>query len=234
MNWLTIGVILWIILMTAIGAKRGLVRTVLSFTAFLLALVIVAFVREPVANALKEHTAIHDSIEKGIGEFVEGSLNSAAGQSGAGTGKEVIDALPLPQLLRESLAENDSSEVYLELGVSSVSDYVVQWLTELAFQAVTYLITFLAAWILLKILSLVLDQLTHLPVIHQLNSLAGAVFGLLIALIIVWIGGLVVTAFASSQWGIEALAMIQESPLLSFLYNNNILMNGLIRAAGNL
>lgn len=230
MNWLTIGVVVFIILITAIGAKRGFVRTVLSFTSFLLAMLIVSFAREPVAQALETHTEIHSSIEEGISRFVENSLGQNAEASSADSTAELINSLPLPQVLKQSLTENNSKEVYSQLGVSKLSDYIVQWLTELAFQALTYLATFAGAWVLLKILSLVLDQLTHLPVIHQLNSLAGAVFGLLTALIVIWIGALLVTACASTQWGSDALAMIEESALLSFLYNNNALLGGLIRA----
>lgn len=229
MNWLTIAVIVFLVLMTVFGAKRGLVKTVLSLTAFALALVIVAFAHEPVANMLRENTGIYDSIEEGITQFIEGRTQNASE-----TGEEIIDQLQIPGILKQSLAENNSKAMYSQLGVKKTADYVVAWLTNLAFGAITYLITFVGAWIILKIVTIILDHLTKLPVIHQLNSFAGAVIGFLIGMIIVWVGGLIVTAFASAEWGRQALAMIQQSSILSFLYNNNIFVNGVIKTIGSL
>ena len=40
MNWLVIAVIVFIVLATLAGAKRGLVKTVLSFASFFVSLVI--------------------------------------------------------------------------------------------------------------------------------------------------------------------------------------------------
>ena len=38
------------------------------------------------------------------------------------------------------------------------------------------------------------------------------------------------TAFAAQDWGREALSMITQSTLLTFLYNNNFLLNALLKA----
>ena len=53
MNWLVIAVIVLIVLATLAGAKRGLVKTVLSFASFFVSLVIMLFVREPVSDFVK-------------------------------------------------------------------------------------------------------------------------------------------------------------------------------------
>lgn len=100
----------------------------------------------------------------------------------------------------------------------------------MAFEAVCCIISFVVVWILLRIVTMVLAGIVRLPVLHQIDCIAGAVCGLCTALIIIWIGGIVVTAFAAQDWGREALSMITQSTLLTFLYNNNFLLNALLKA----
>ena len=66
MNWLVIAVIILIVLATLAGAKRGLVKTVLSFASFFVSLVIMLFAREPVSDFVKDQTGIYAAIETSV------------------------------------------------------------------------------------------------------------------------------------------------------------------------
>lgn len=231
MNWLVISVMIVIVLATLAGAKRGLVKTILSFASFFLSMVIVLFIRQPVAEFVKSQTGIYTTIENGISSFVEEKTEALkAGQANAVDA--VIDSLNLPDLLKNALKESNSKAVYEQKGIQSAAVYIAEWLTGLAFQAVCYVISFVLVWILLRIVTGLLSGIVRLPVLHQIDCLAGGVCGLFIALILIWIGGIAVTAFATESWGREALSMIGQSRLLTFLYNNNYLLNTLLRAAG--
>lgn len=228
MNWLTIAVIAVIVLATLAGAKRGLVKTVLSFASFFLSIVIMLFVRQPVADFVKEKTEIYTTIEDGIGNFV-GEKVQALQSSKDQIADQVIDSLNLPDILKENLEKSNDAAVYAQKGANNVAVYITGWLTDLAFQAVCSVISFLVVWILLRIITLLLSGIVQLPILHQIDCIAGAVGGLCIALILVWIGGIVVTAFATTDWGREALSMITQSSLLTFLYNNNVLLKLLLQ-----
>ena len=228
MNWLTIAVIAVIVLATLAGAKRGLVKTVLSFASFFLSIVIMLFVRQPVADFVKEKTEIYTTIEDGIGSFV-GEKVQALQSSKDQIADQVIDSLNLPDILKENLEKSNDSAVYAQKGANNVAVYITGWLTDLAFQAVCSVISFLVVWILLRIITLLLSGIVRLPILHQIDCIAGAVGGLCIALILVWIGGIVVTAFATTDWGREALSMITQSSLLTFLYDNNFLLKSLLQ-----
>lgn len=231
MNWLVISVIIVIVLATLAGAKRGLVKTVLSFASFFLSMVIVLLIRQPVTEFVKSQTGIYTTIENGISSFVEEKTEALkVGQANAVDA--VIDSLSLPDLLKNALKESNSKAVYEQKGVQSAAVYIAEWLTDLAFQAVCYVISFVLMWILLRIVTGLLSGIVRLPVLHQIDCFAGGVCGLFIALILIWIGGIAVTAFATESWGREALSMIGQSRLLTFLYNNNYLLNTLLRAAG--
>ena len=229
MNWLVIAVIILIVLATLAGAKRGLVKTVLSFASFFVSLVIMLFVREPVSDFVKDQTGIYAAIETSVSSFVEEKTQEIqAGQ--AQLTDKVIDSLNLPDVLTKSLEQSNSKAVYEQRGIQNIAAYITGWLTDLAFEAVCCIISFVVVWILLRIVTMVLAGIVRLPVLHQIDCIAGAICGLCTALIIIWIGGIVVTAFAAQDWGREALSMITQSTLLTFLYNNNFLLNALLKA----
>ncbi len=228
-NWLTIAVIVLIVLAILAGAKRGLVKTVLSFASFFLSMVIMLVVRQPVSDFIKEQTGIYTTIENEISSFVE-EKTQALQTSQAQMTDEFIDSLNLPDVLKNALEQSNSKAVYEQKGIQSVSVYITGWLTDVAFRAVCCVISFVIVWIVLRIVTFLLSGLVQLPVLHQIDCIAGAVGGLLIALIIIWIGGIAVTAFATAKWGRDALTMIMQSKLLTFLYNNNALLNALLNA----
>ena len=229
MNWLVIAVIILIVLATLAGAKRGLVKTVLSFASFFVSLVIMLFVREPVSDFVKDQTGIYAAIETSVSSFVEEKTQEIqAGQ--AQLTDKVIDSLNLPDVLTKSLEQSNSKAVYEQRGIQNIAAYITGWLTDLAFEAVCCIISFVVVWILLRIVTMVLAGIVRLPVLHQIDCIAGAICGLCTALIIIWIGGIVVTAFAAQDWGREALSMITQSTLLPFLYNNNFLLNALLKS----
>ena len=208
MNWLVIAVIVLIVLATLAGAKRGLVKTVLSFASFFVSLVIMVFVREPVSDFVKDQTGIYAAIETSVSSFVEEKT----------------------QEIQAGQAQLTDKAVYEQRGIQNIAAYITGWLTDLAFEAVCCIISFVVVWILLRIVTMVLAGIVRLPVLHQIDCIAGAICGLCTALIIIWIGGIVVTAFAAQDWGREALSMITQSTLLTFLYNNNFLLNALLKA----
>ena len=111
MNWLVIAVIVLIVLATLAGAKRGLVKTVLSFASFFVSLVIMLFVREPVSDFVKDQTGIYAAIETSVSSFVEEKTQEIqAGQ--AQLTDKVIDSLNLPDVLTKSLEQSNSKAVY--------------------------------------------------------------------------------------------------------------------------
>ena len=67
--------------------------------------------------------------------------------------------------------------------------------------------------------------LNSAPVIGNFSRLAGVIFGLLEGTLLVWILMYAVTFFAATEFGTGALAQVKENAFLSYLYDNNILMN---------
>ena len=236
MNILTICVIAFLVIAALIGAKRGIARMAVSIASFVIAILLVAFLREPVGKLIHDHTGLEQSVEKGISTFVDDSLEAVSKETGVQIrqAKDAVDALPLPKVIREQIikAMGSGAETAVRSGINGIADSFTKALTGYALNAIYYCATFVATWIIVSLLSLVVIAVFKLPVLKQVNALAGGVVGFAFALLILWVCCVVVTSFAATEWGQSTLEMIKESPLLSFIYNHNILLNTVLKNRG--
>ena len=69
-----------------------------------------------------------------------------------------------------------------------------------------------------------LDIISKLPILNELNHFAGLAVGVLQGLLFLWIACTILTACSGTQWGQDAMNMIGQSKLLSVIYNNNLIL----------
>lgn len=132
-----------------------------------------------------------------------------------------IENSPLPEFLKDQLLENNNSTIYGELGVSSFPNYVAAYLSRMILHLVSFLVTFLIAIILVKALMFAVNIIGELPVLGIINHIGGGALGLVLALVIVWIGFLVMTLAYTTQVGSACFEMMEKSSILRFLYDTN-------------
>ena len=137
---------------------------------------------------------------------------------------ELLEKANLPALFRNGLLENNNSEAYKVLKVKSFPEYVGAYLSDIIIKMVAFLLTFVIMTILVRAVIFALDIITALPVIKGLNRFAGALVGMLIALMIVWVGFFVITLLYNTQVGNQCFQWIGESEFLTFLYDKNIIL----------
>ena len=135
-----------------------------------------------------------------------------------------IEGADLPDVFKNLLLENNNSEVYQKLGVTTFAEYVSKYFAKLVVEIVAFLVTFLFATIVIRAIVFALDFVTALPVLGILNRLAGVLVGSMISFIIVGILFIVITLLYTTTIGKQAMGMIREDQILSFLYDNNIIM----------
>ena len=234
MNWLTIAVILFLIVEVLIGLKRGFVKMALSLLAVVIALMITSAVGSYVKDMLTEYTSwqsgIQESIQNSFDTYLEDQLNILDPEQE----NALLDQLPIPDVLTGILKENNNSSVYEKLGVDSLTNYVSFYLADMVMTAIAYVITFISILILLKIVFHFLNLVTRVPGLRQLNSVAGGILALVQGLILLWVLCLILTAFANTDWGIQAMEMVKESSFLSLIYNHNLLLQILLEIMMNL
>ena len=141
------------------------------------------------------------------------------------------------QMIRKAKQLNSNSIVvavgcYAQVSkekLEEIEAYICSLLTETILNAIGFFVTFLIVSIGVAILCFTLDIISKLPVLHQINTLSGAIAGALEGLVLVWIGFIIITMLGSTTFGQEALGLITESELLSYLYNNNILSRFILK-----
>ncbi len=144
---------------------------------------------------------------------------------------EILQNIGLPEAIRNAVTSSDgikdyvaqSADGFARSKVSAMEPAVVAALTNTIINAIGFLVTFICVALVVGIIGKVLDLVTKIPGIKQLNTILGGVAGLFEGLLVVWLLFTVITALGSSEFGQSMLALINENPLLSFIYENNFI-----------
>lgn len=219
MNWLLIVVIAVIAGCGYMGYRKGLVKVLFSLLAAVLSLVLVGLVSPFIADFLQKETPLPAYIkEKSSAMASEWNENQEVGTQESRFA--VIDSYEVPDFLK-SYFKTEHTEEMLEL---EFNDYISSKVADLVIGAASFVIAFIIINLALYLLSLLLNTVMKLPVLHSLNRLGGLIAGLAEGLLAVWIFFLVITLFCSTEFGKECMYRIGDGKVLSFLYNANPLM----------
>lgn len=224
-NLLLVVVICYLTFCVWNGYRKGLMKMALSVTVLFAAIFVSKMVSPYVEEYLNKETKIYEQVYENTDDYVKGVLEEKlGGLFSVADEAYVIEKLPLPTYIKTALTKNNKQEIYEKLGVSAFEEYISSALAEFIVTAIAYVITFLVVWIGIFILSKLLESIVRLPILNGINRFSGAAIGFLKGMIVLWILCLVVTATASTQTGQNILKMIDESQILSAIYNHNYLM----------
>ena len=231
MTWLGIAVIAVLLLMGYTGYRRGFIREILSFFFVFLTLSL-AWTIDPYVNTfLMENTPVYEKIQESCSKFVSIQENNpeSAEEQEAGddtnTQTNIIEGLSLPGILQQNLISNNTDSVYQYLGVDSFSTYISGYLARTIVNGMSYLISYILANLILRVLTCVLNAIAELPVIHGANRLTGGIVGIAKGILLIWVALLILTVFCSTEIGQKGLALVEEDSFLSLLYKHDILVN---------
>ena len=227
-NPLTIIVLAILILSTLIGMKKGLIRTILSLFSIVISLVLAWIIYPHVSGVLGEFRDLHQAIYEPVSEFFSEQIPELIDGVLESTGTEeqtsLINRLPLPQPIKDTLTLNNTAAAYEALGAKNFVEYLSVTVTKLIIQAISLLLTLILSIIGLHLLMMVTDLVAKLPVINSLNRLGGALAGLATGYLIMQILFLAITTFSGTDWGLKLMQQINESPILTFLYNSSAMI----------
>ena len=226
MSWTLPGlVVLGVILLFGwFGFRRGFVKEIVSAVFIALAIAVVWLINPYVNQFLKENTPLYETVREGAEEYVQEKLggNTAPGSHEQ---SELIDALGLPEFMTSGLENNNNIEVYRYLTANTFSEYVADYLAVAVTNGVSFLLSFVLATLLIRMVTYALNIIARLPVLNGINRLAGCAVGLAKGLLFVWIALLVITIFCNTEVGRQCLALVEKDSVLSFLYEKDIFID---------
>lgn len=220
MNILTIIVLAVILVFGMIGHARGFIRMLLAIISLALTLYLAVIISPSISKALQQ-TELYNSVYESTFEYV----NEKVVQSAANSMESVMEELELPDTLKKYISSQDAVK---NAGGNIVVE-VAGRITKVIFDALIFIVTFIAAMVVVKLIFAAVNIMTYLPIIHGVNQIAGLFVGIAEGLIFVWIFFIVISLMGSSEFAMNMYQQINESSVLSFLYNNNIIMKAMFK-----
>ena len=193
--------------------KKGLVKLAVGLIAVVVAIILAFALYKPVSNLVMEKTGINEKIENLIIENF--SAKTSEGQEVRYVG--LIDYIE--KYATDAVNKTQNEIVYETAGTLAVK--------------VTNVIVLLAIFIvvraLLLLLTFVSDMITSLPLIKQCNEVGGVVYGIIKALLIVYVILAILFFVVLVSGNTQISDIVSSSYITKFLYEHNIILNILFK-----
>lgn len=105
-------------------------------------------------------------------------------------------------------------------------------MANLVLRVLSYMITFVLAVLILKLLVMTLDIVAELPLLKGVNRVLGLLVGTAQGICVVWILFLIITVMGGTDAGSRILILISQDKVLSVFYDTNIFLKLLMGMFG--
>lgn len=93
--------------------------------------------------------------------------------------------------------------------------------TMAAREGIAFIVALIVAGVALSVVASLLKIIDHIPVVSTVNKIGGALVGLAMGLILVWVALLVIGAFQGEPWCQTVAGYVRQSPVLMMIQNFN-------------
>lgn len=222
------GVLVFLAIMFYMGYKKGIIKILVSFVASIVAFLLATMLSSPIEGFIKNNTSIYNSMKKQMTEYVAVYMEDEIDLSNITNQEDVIKKLELPSVIKDKLIAESISEDKVNIGVEKFSEVIATSLADILVQAGVVMILFLVIKLVLRVLIGVLNIMSRLPLINEINKSLGGILGIVEGILILWIVCLALTAFSGTAAGEQILSAISSNSILNFIYSNNIIMKILL------
>ena len=182
MNVIDIVILIIMVASVVYGLYRGFIHTLLSVASCLISL-FVAFTYGPklaavvsgsqgVSSTLATYT---DAVAR-VGDY---SLASTpVSQLSDNVIQTILDSVSLPESIASILRGNLKNQAFAGTGLSTVNDYVSNTVVAVAVDILCFIVVFALCFMVLSIVVSLIQHVFKLPLLKQLDWLAGGAFGL--------------------------------------------------------
>lgn len=200
-------IILFVAFFVFLGYKKGLINTLLNMCSYLLSIVAVVFLYKPF------HAFLTDSV---LGKTITEKINTYLIEKFSNT---VLSQINIPSIFKAGLEEG------AVLADNAVSYQIAQNITNAIFMIITFIILYFAIKLGLKLLRTPLNIIASIPLIKQANTLLGAVIGLAMGFLWLYVITGIIGTFSFAEIIKPLSSAIENSSVMKFLYENNFLLS---------
>lgn len=218
---LFVGNIIW-------GYKKGFMRVALSLVSWVIVLIACNVLTPVIADVIIDKTPLAEVVQGAVNEKLNEVIDEVTSGAANVMDNEIIAQIEekLPVQMREAILGEHESIADL---ITSTGDVDVDT-TDLAHNA-AYLIALVIVLIISRIALIVVEKVlglvSMLPLIGQADTLLGIAAGAVKGLVWCWVVLTVIAMLAYTGANTELLALVNESKILTWLYENNLIMKAL-------
>ncbi len=218
MKYLVFIVIAILLIGIIVGVVKGFTNMLFETATTFVSLIFAAILCSPVANAICKNEKLMTGLTDKIASVMK--LKELANK--IPSTDDYLKNINLPDVIKDKIASgilSGASKTSLNLA-NATAEFIAKLIIHIA----CFIVLFILAVVVLKLLDKFFDLVNKLPGLKQANKLLGAALGLVLALFIVWIAFALVTLLGATSFGSSMLQAISDNKFLSFLYNNNLPM----------
>ena len=223
-NYLFLAVVALFLYMTIRGYRKGFLQIVVTFLGMIVILAAVKRMSPYISEYLIHNTSTYESVQGKITERF-----SEANQKYDNSIKEnqelTIKSYEIPDMFKDELSINNTTEMYKKLLVTAFEDYVSAYLARIIIKAVSFVALFIILYLIFKVLLGIVNLISKIPIIKGLNRMAGACLGIIESLIVVWLFFIIIVVFVGNKSGSVLFTMISNSRFLTYLFNSNVFIS---------
>ena len=244
MNWLIDGIAIVIIVIAAFSAyRKGFVRTFFGLITVILAIVLASIFHKNLAAYIKDTTDLDEWINSVIVETtgnISEDVNKTSKRENADTGSifdmaqyasdsNLYDTIDVSALIPEegflnSLPDVLSEKMGLDEAKQNAGLNITTKISDAAINVLSWFIIYLVAQIILNIVVAILDGIMSLPLLREINNIAGLGIGILIGVFRIYIILAVIYFIATVVNISPVMNVLNNSTLVAAMYNNNLLL----------
>lgn len=192
MNIIDIAILAILAISIAYGLYKGFVHALLSLGCGLLAFVLAFTFSPKLAEELSNNPGLSSTLATYTDSFtrVEDSAvkNYAVYQlNEANIDQLLADHVHLPAVIEDALKDNLLSNALQGKGLNTVNDYVSNTIVSIAISILCFIVCYIAAHLVLSLLVNIISHVFKLPLLKQLDWLAGGVLGLLRGAVLLYV-----------------------------------------------
>lgn len=241
-------IVICILLFGAInGYRLGFLRVIYSLFSWILVFAFVTWTTPYITSYIEEHTTIAITIQEKcvsyIEESVKGEETAEEAKAEDATAKDVtledaaeeanvenslntlLPGINLPKAVVSRFQDSAADTAGQILESSGIYDKIAEGIAHFIIEGIAFFIALIFVSIISRYISSALNLVSRLPIIHGINKLLGVLAGLLKGFAVVWIAFYIIALCCTSELGAQLVTYIQENAFLTYLYDNNIILD---------
>lgn len=218
-----------IIFFVLLSAKKGFISASKNIITLILTVTLLASMQGVVLDALQK-SPLGDNVKKMVSQNVTKTyeaenLPEAADTTDTEKSIMICEAMSLPAFLSNSIEASirEMSEVK-----NNVMEVITDSLTQLIMRIIALILLFVLVRVFVFLAVKLLESLFGLPGLKTINKTLGAAIGIINALLVIYIISGAVSLFMPADKLSIINAAIDQTMLLRYLYNNNLLLTLLL------